>query len=885
MRRAVQPRCVYGTSRRWAVTLPAMATTTSKKRYDFVASLVAAAPTAEALVRAEPAGSPATVAVEVAKERAERAEKSEPRRFIDFTNGTSANAAQPNDDAATRPLWFDDEAAKRERQREYRQSQIYRQLHRSHMSNADMGLFGGEQGFEKSPRQYVDPDHPHLKYIWTNVAMSGNRRAARYGFFKRELQIVDFDKLTRHARAVPAADKLLHDAVSTKTSLNDHNAAAIINHGTRAMLGVPVAERHAHFEKLKEVFERMVVTAIPAVEVGPLCHAAMIRACAAAQLFEEGYTWYFQRAVDEANAAEARLQHGGNRRNNNDTNDNEDGFRFVESADAMFTLTADIYDAVVSLCLETHRHAQLLEVLDMAVRSGRRLRTSTLDAALLACATLRLSQEAESVWTLYGVYEREPGSASFEALAACAARCAAAGATEHVAARLPTLVHDAHRALDVQHAGAKRANSQLNIEAVVCTAATYAFVIHGFALSPVFGDGKGEVVLDLMTTLESRGGVADVNVIVMALQYCSLHPEDGAETALAVWSRFVVRNDVTPNYEMLLLLARALAFGKRPPRPEDLQLLKDAISVSSGRINTHSAKHLRFHEGQERPQTPFEYIEPSRKGDGEAVSAHATARMAHERVAHLALDTALLVVCARLGAAAEALSIVSRVVLESSSSGGDVDGVPVFFFTQALLANSRAPKPVGSHRITQELMELLRSVPSEVQVTTDLVAALAACRRAHGSVAEPSPLFNALTSFGVPEAEVSLLELMDAHDLRLGATSDDDRAIMRQNLLAFAVDDASEATLREVVEPVLSSLTDDPDTPMYDAAVQPFTLDPTTMRQRKTNTYIDAGRLFVAPLGEGMRSPVRKAGTSVKAASARFFPFQRAHVYGREAEA
>lgn len=48
-----------------------------------------------------------------------------------------------------------------------------------------MGLFGGEPGFEKAHRVWVDPDNPHMKQMFNQTALASNLRYSRYGYFKR----------------------------------------------------------------------------------------------------------------------------------------------------------------------------------------------------------------------------------------------------------------------------------------------------------------------------------------------------------------------------------------------------------------------------------------------------------------------------------------------------------------------------------------------------------------------------------------------------------------------------------------------------------------------------------------------------------------------------
>ena len=41
-------------------------------------------------------------------------------------------------------------------------------------SEADEILYGGEPGFEKTPRIWVDPDNPHIKSIYNSTPLATN---------------------------------------------------------------------------------------------------------------------------------------------------------------------------------------------------------------------------------------------------------------------------------------------------------------------------------------------------------------------------------------------------------------------------------------------------------------------------------------------------------------------------------------------------------------------------------------------------------------------------------------------------------------------------------------------------------------------------------------
>lgn len=198
--------------------------------------------------------------------------------------------------------WLDDMAHKEAAVQAHRASPEYQELHRGSFTNSDMGLFGGERGFEVSPRTWVDPDNPTIPHIFNVTALSKNLRYARYGYFKSDLQIIDMDKLVRHARMLPGANKLLMDCVSQRASLDDAACAAILMHSYRCLMSMSHETRQPYFrDNVEMVFERMLITSIPPVEVGVAAHAAAIRCCALAGRFEEGYNGYRAHAVEEAN--------------------------------------------------------------------------------------------------------------------------------------------------------------------------------------------------------------------------------------------------------------------------------------------------------------------------------------------------------------------------------------------------------------------------------------------------------------------------------------------------------------------------------------------------------------------------------------------------------
>lgn len=185
-------------------------------------------------------------------------------------------------------LWIDDVAPAQKALADHVHSAAYKELHRPALTTSAMGLFGGEPGFEKAHRVWVDPDRPHMKHMFNQTVLAKNLRYTRYGYYKRDMHLLDIDKLVRHARMLPTPNRLLTDFLYQRVPLPDKSCAAILRYQLEQLTLIEDWQRLASFECAEEMFERMVVTNIPPVDVGPESHAEMIRCCAVAKEWAKG---------------------------------------------------------------------------------------------------------------------------------------------------------------------------------------------------------------------------------------------------------------------------------------------------------------------------------------------------------------------------------------------------------------------------------------------------------------------------------------------------------------------------------------------------------------------------------------------------------------------
>jgi hypothetical protein len=407
------------------------------------------------------------------------------------------------------PVWNDTDAATAAEEQAHHESPEYKELHRPAMRAAEMGLYGGELGFEKSPRVYVDPDRPHLKSVYTAAPLNKNLRYARYGFFKRDLHIINVDKLMRHARLIPEPAKVLNDFIMMRAALDDDGASAIVRRARVIMEQLSLtneSELRLEFHRTEELFERMLVTTIPPVDAGPRTHEEMVRCCAVCKRFDEGYNWFRQRAVEEAAARPKE-----------------------------FALTAHHYDATVLLCLRCERYGAALDEFEAALRSGYRLLPSTLAMMLSVAGELRLVAEGKDVIRLYDYFEHKPDAAGLEQRAAWCSLCGQEGAAL-------AILNDA-----ADHG-------------VVMTTRTFSWIMHGLRNAP----GHGGLLLRLLHHMGDVAITPDYETYTYAFMYCAHQPAEGGAVALQIYTEVFARSGQNVTPEIVLSLLRAFAAAATP---------------------------------------------------------------------------------------------------------------------------------------------------------------------------------------------------------------------------------------------------------------------------------------------------------------------------------
>lgn len=220
--------------------------------------------------------------------------------FLDeHEKGGDYNESLPLENSQkVKALWIDDVQPGKRALEDHHRSAAYRELHRPAMTTSGMGLYGGEAGFEKAYRVWVDPDRPHMKNIYNQTALAKNLRYSRYGYFKRDMHILDVDKLIRHARLLPTPNRLLNDFLYQRVTLSDYSCAALIRYQREQLESLESWRQPASLQCGEEMFERLVVTNLPPVDVGPLTHAEMIRCCAACKEWRKGWDVYYRRAKE-----------------------------------------------------------------------------------------------------------------------------------------------------------------------------------------------------------------------------------------------------------------------------------------------------------------------------------------------------------------------------------------------------------------------------------------------------------------------------------------------------------------------------------------------------------------------------------------------------------
>ncbi|KAH9582333.1 hypothetical protein LSM04_005256 [Trypanosoma melophagium] len=442
------------------------------------------------------------------------------------TNNTNANANMSVDTNVNTALWYDDTADETQAQRELHRSAAYRELHRPALTNAAMGLYGGEPGFEKAHRVWVDPDRPHMKHIYNQTALAKNLRYARYGYFKRDMHILDIDKLIRHARLLPTPGRLLTDFLYQRVPLPDKSCAALIRYQRQQIEMLEEWERHAAFQCAAEMFERLIVTNIPPVEAGVETHAEMVLCAAASGKWEDGWDIYAARAREVE----------------------------MDSPDT-FILNTYFFDALLELCVVTQHVEEGISVMEEVITRNLKPRATMLDKAMILCAIDAenileknvgessseelqkqrelCSQRGLELWALFDFYQVERKTASIEAyMRMCCA------------IEEPTLVLKAQSFADA-------AGISLSLEC-------FHWLVYALRGIADFGD----YIMDLFSQLGPRGLTPDFVLFTLAFMHCALQ-EDG-ELALAIYDQYFVHMNINPTPEMTLLFIQACAHCKEP---------------------------------------------------------------------------------------------------------------------------------------------------------------------------------------------------------------------------------------------------------------------------------------------------------------------------------
>ncbi|RNF17501.1 putative protein transport protein Sec23A [Trypanosoma conorhini] len=430
--------------------------------------------------------------------------------------------------AAETALWFDDTAAERRALEEHVRSPAYRELHRPALTNAAMGLYGGEPGFEKAHRVWVDPDRPHMKHLYNQTALAKNLRYARYGYFKRDMHILDIDKLVRHARMLPTPGRLLTDFLYQRVPLPDKSCAALLRFQREQIEMLEQWDRHSSFQGAAEMFERLIVTNIPPVEVGVETHAEMVLCAAASGKWEEGWDVYAARARElEADSPDS------------------------------FVLSTYFFDAVLTLCVAAAHVEEGMSIMEEVIARNLRPRATMLDKAMLLCAMgaekaakreeaddgaqqplqqeqrKKLEQCGLELWALYDFYQLPRTTASVEAyMRMC---CAFAQ---------PTLVLKAQSFADA-------AGIRLSLEC-------FHWLVYALRGVADFGD----YVMDVFSQLTPRGLTPDFVLFTLAFMHCALQ-RDG-ELALAIYDQHFIHANINPTPEMTLLFIQSCAHCEEP---------------------------------------------------------------------------------------------------------------------------------------------------------------------------------------------------------------------------------------------------------------------------------------------------------------------------------
>lgn len=326
------------------------------------------------------------------------------------------DSAFSSNERKTEGLWIDDvEPGRRALEAHYR-SAAYRELHRPAMTTSGMGLYGGEPGFEKAYRVWVDPDRPHMKNIYNQTALAKNLRYSRYGYFKRDMHILDVDKLIRHARLLPTPNRLLNDFLYQRVTLSDSSCAAFLRYQREQLECLESWRRPASLQCGEEMFERLIVTNLPPVDVGPLTHAEMIRCCAVCKEWEKGWNIYYQRAKEIE--SESILGEELNEELDRETEKSTDSLQTKQKLGrlriraalealqkqheskgvdngSIFVLGTTFFDAVLELCVLCERPEEGITILEEVIQRYLRPTPGLLEKGmLLASLAVEVLDEA-----------------------------------------------------------------------------------------------------------------------------------------------------------------------------------------------------------------------------------------------------------------------------------------------------------------------------------------------------------------------------------------------------------------------------------------------------------------------------------------------------------
>jgi hypothetical protein len=466
----------------------------------------------------------------------------------------AADALARNSEELGYQGWIDDTKHELAAIRKHRASPEYRELHRPTNTNAAMGLFGGEPGFEKSHRVWVDPDNPHLKHVFNSTVLAKNIRYARYGYYKREMHMLDIDKLVRHARMLPPPGRLLTDFMFQKVPLMDKDCAAFLRYAHSTLLKLTDELRDPEFHRsAEEMFERMLSTNIPPVEVGVATHTAMIRCCAVAKKWDEGWNQYRVRALE---MEQLFLESSG-----------EDKIA-PGSSTTSFVLGSRFFDALLELCVACERPIEGLTLFAEFLERGILPQATSLHhvmhlLAMVPAATAQPSQnnaattvgkdaaqeaaliaQCNDVWGLFEVFGLSRDVFSISArMRSCALLNYPQGALE---------------ALRVAHQLSIPLNEQC-----------YHWAMYALRHTPDMGD----FILDLTTQAQGAGLSIDYRHVTFALMYCAMQ-RDG-DAAMVVYQQHILPHDMNATAEMLLLLLQAFR-RSTTPSVDMLQCAEDA---------------------------------------------------------------------------------------------------------------------------------------------------------------------------------------------------------------------------------------------------------------------------------------------------------------------